>query len=211
MNNLSILTESWINGYKVETLDVISLLAILCSISVIISKNPIVSILYLIGLFGSISSYLILLGLNFLALSYIIVYIGAVSILFLFILMLINIRISELQNNTRNSILLSIFILIFFYNSLSLILPNQTIKYITNDKFMATTQASDTKFRESDLNILLVSSNHWDSNLSETNHISSIGNILYSSHSIWLIIASFILLLAMVGTITITINKNNNY
>lgn len=204
MNNLSIILESWINGYKVETLDIISLLAIFCSISIIISKNPIVSILYLIGLFGSISSYLILLGLNFLALSYIIVYIGAVSILFLFILMLINIRISELQNNTRNSILLSIFILIFLYSSLSSILPNQTIKYLHDDKFLFINHTKD------DLNILFVYSNYWDSNLSEINHISSIGNILYSSHSVWLLIASFILLLAMVGTITITINKSNN-
>jgi NADH-ubiquinone oxidoreductase chain 6 len=42
------------------------------------------------------------------------------------------------------------------------------------------------------------------------NHISSIGNILYTSHNIWLIITSFILLLAMVGTIVITLKNNKN-
>src|SRR5690606_15634245 len=57
-----------------------------------------------------VSFYLIIIGLNFIGLSYLIVYIGAVSILFLFILMLINIRTSELQSNTSNSIPLTIII-----------------------------------------------------------------------------------------------------
>jgi NADH-ubiquinone oxidoreductase chain 6 len=55
-----------------------------------------------------------------------------------------------------------------------------------------------------------VTSNSWDANLLEINHISSIGNILYTSHNIWLIITSFILLLAMIGAIIITIKPNNN-
>jgi len=208
MNNLFIINDTLTNGYKAEALDVISLFAILCAILVIISKNPIVSVLYLIGLFGSISSYLILLGLNFIALSYLIVYIGAVSILFLFILMLINIRISELQNNTKNSIFLGIFITIFLYNSIFPILPNEISKlnknnlgFVNNNKLMSI---------NNDEKLLFVSSSSWDSNLTETNHISSLGNILYSSHNIWLIIASFILLLAMVGTIAITIKNHNS-
>jgi NADH-ubiquinone oxidoreductase chain 6 len=43
--------------------------------------------------------------------------------------------------------------------------------------------------------------------LSEASHITSIGNIMYTSHSIWLIITSIILLLAMVGAIVITIKQ----
>ncbi len=208
MNNLFTINDTLTNGYRVEALDIISLFSILCAILVIISKNPIVSVLYLIGLFGSISSYLILLGLNFIALSYLIVYIGAVSILFLFILMLINIRISELQNNTKNSIFLGIFITIFLYNSIFPILPNEISKlnknnlgFVNNNKLMSI---------NNDEKLLFVSSSSWDSNLTETNHISSLGNILYSSHNIWLIIASFILLLAMVGTIAITIKNHNS-
>ena len=207
MNNLFIINDTLTNGYKEEALDIISLFAILCAILVIISKNPIVSVLYLIGLFGSISSYLILLGLNFIALSYLIVYIGAVSILFLFILMLINIRISELQNNTKNSVFLGILITIFLYNSLLPLFPNQIIKLNNNNIGLIN---NSKLFSINDEKLLFVSSSAWDENLIETNHISSLGNILYSSHNIWLIMASFILLLAMVGTITITI-KNQNY
>jgi NADH-ubiquinone oxidoreductase chain 6 len=54
-----------------------------------------------------------------------------------------------------------------------------------------------------------VTSKVWDGNLSETSHITSIGNIMYTSYSIWLILTSIILLLAMVGAIVITIKQKN--
>src|SRR5437868_9003334 len=114
MNSIFFINETFTNGYRAEVLDIISLLAILCGILVIISKNPIVSVLFLIGLFLSIASYLMILGINFIGLSYLLVYVGAVSILFLFILMLINIRISELFSNASNSIPLAVFITIAF-------------------------------------------------------------------------------------------------
>jgi NADH-ubiquinone oxidoreductase chain 6 len=123
MNSLFVLSESYTNGYRAEVLDILSLLSILCGILVIISKNPIVSVLFLIGLFLSISSYLIILGLSFIGLSYLLVYVGAVSILFLFILMLINVRVSELLGNTSNSIPLAIFITISFNYPVYQILP----------------------------------------------------------------------------------------
>src|SRR5271156_3482964 len=125
MNNLFLLSETFTNGYRAEILDFISLASIICGILVIISKNPIVSVLFLIGLFLSISSYLIILGINFIGLSYLLVYVGAVSILFLFILMLINVRISELLSNTSNSIPLAIIITIAFNYPVYKILPSR--------------------------------------------------------------------------------------
>jgi NADH-ubiquinone oxidoreductase chain 6 len=123
MNSLFVLKETFTNGYRDEVLYFISLASILSGILVIISKNPIVSVLFLIGLFLSISCYLIALGLNFIGLSYLLVYIGAVSILFLFILMLINVRISELLSDTSNSIPLAIIIVISFNYPVNHILP----------------------------------------------------------------------------------------
>ena len=84
-------------GFFTVFLDLIVVLSILSGIFIIISKNPIVSVLHLIMLFSCISCYLILIGLSFIGLSYLIVYIGAVSILFLFILMLINIRMGSCE------------------------------------------------------------------------------------------------------------------
>jgi len=114
--HLYLLKETFFYGYTVETLDFFYLISIFTGVFVIISKNPVMSVLCLIGLFLSISGYLITLGINFIGLSYLLVYVGAVSILFLFILMLINVRISELLNDTGNSIILAVIIsLIFIY------------------------------------------------------------------------------------------------
>src|SRR5271156_5291560 len=129
MNNIFLINETFTNGYRADVLIVISLFAILSGILVIISKNPIVSVLFLIGLFLSISSYLMILGLNFIGLSYLLVYVGAVSILFLFILMLINVRISELLSNTSNSIPLAIIIAISFNYPVYQILPFSIVTF----------------------------------------------------------------------------------
>jgi NADH-ubiquinone oxidoreductase chain 6 len=135
MLTLFILNESFTNGYKDIFLNSASLVAVLCGILVIITKNPIISVLFLIGLFLSVSGYLIMLGLNFIGLSYLLVYIGAVSILFLFILMLINVRISELLSNTSNSIPLAIILGILFNYPIYQILPYSIVgfyNYILN-------------------------------------------------------------------------------
>jgi NADH-ubiquinone oxidoreductase chain 6 len=127
MLNLFILNETFTNGLNYNILNIISILSIICGISVIISKNPIVSVLFLIGLFINIAGYLMILGINFIGLSYLLVYVGAVSILFLFILMLINVRISELVTDNNNSIPLAIMIGIIFNIALYKLLPSNFI------------------------------------------------------------------------------------
>ena len=218
MYNLALINESYINGYRVEILDILSLAAILCSILVIISKNPIISVLFLIGLFLSIASYLIVLGLSFIGLSYLMVYVGAVSILFLFILMLINVRTSELLSNTSNSILLAIFISISFIYPIYGYLPYSVISFSNNIEFFNIyfniyNSLLNIFFKLNDDadndQIYLAASNIWDGSLLESSHITTIGNIMYSSYSIWLILTSIILLLAMVGAIVITIKPKN--
>lgn len=155
----------------------------------------IVSVLFLIGLFLCVSAYLILTGLNFIGLSYLLVYVGAVSILFLFILMLINVRLSELSIDSLNSIPLAILIGSFFNYLVNNILPYMVI---TNNPLY------NFSIKKKLTNVTSVS---WDGYLAETSHITSIGNILYSNYSIWLIITSVILLLAMTGCIIITLKE----
>jgi NADH-ubiquinone oxidoreductase chain 6 len=123
LNKYLTLIEYVTNGYIVEALDILSILSLGAGIIVITTKNPIGSLISLIGLFGLISVYLILCGLTFIGFSYLIVYIGAVSILFLFILMLINIRSSELQSNNSKSIPLALFIVLLLNYILFEVLP----------------------------------------------------------------------------------------
>src|SRR3989440_1723125 len=119
MLNYIYVVSTYSEEFKDNALTIVSLISIFFGILVIISKNPIISVLFLISLFLSVSFYLMLLGLNFLGISYLLVYIGAVSILFLFILMLINVRVSELLSETYNSIVLSIIIAFSFNISVS--------------------------------------------------------------------------------------------
>ena len=216
MDSLFILNDNFTSGYHAGILDFISLLSILSAILVIVSKNPIVSVLFLIGLFLSISCYLIVLGLNFIGLSYLLVYVGAVSILFLFILMLINVRISELLNETSNSIPLVILIILAFNYPVSKVLPYSVTVFIQeavnkiwyiNYNYTIDNVLTMKAIISDKSEVLYATSKIWDGNMSEFSHITSIGNIMYTSHSIWLIITSIILLLAMVGAIVITIKQ----
>ena len=223
MNTIYITSETFTNGYRIEILDIIAIIAIVSGIFVIISKNPIVSVLFLIGLFLSISSYLIILGINFIGLSYLLVYVGAVSILFLFILMLINVRISELLSDASNSIPLAVITAIAFnypiyevlpysiafFNNYIFSLSNSLNKLIYNNEYLFNRGLGLSSNRVDNDEILFVTSKAWDANLAETSHITTIGNVMYSTYSIWLIMTSIILLLAMVGAIVITIKQKN--
>lgn len=212
---LLLLNEIYTNGYTDNILDILSIFAVISGICVIISKNPIVSVLHLIALFAYVSFYLIIIGLSFIGLSYLIVYIGAVSILFLFILMLINIRTSELQSNTSNSVPLTIIIGIIISYFLFQMLPyDVVISSHLNDsnlnENLYTIQVGGAQYNKinTDKNdLLFITSKIWDGNLAESNHITAIGNIMYTNYNMWLIIASLILLLAMVGAIVITIKQ----
>jgi NADH-ubiquinone oxidoreductase chain 6 len=62
---------------------------------------------------------------------------------------------------------------------------------------------------ESKHEIGYITSKLWDGFLSENSHIASIGNVIYTNYSMWLILTSVILLLAMVGSIIITVKQGN--
>lgn len=225
MSNLFILNETYTNGLNYNILYVISVLSVLSGILVIISKNPIVSVLFLIGLFLNIAGYLMMLGINFIGLSYLLVYVGAVSILFLFILMLINVRISELVTDNNNSVPLAAIIGIIFNLTLFNLLPSNFVAkgYIYNlglNQIFTNMDETNNYYTSYGLNLFtsepssiynddlsFVSSHIWDGALAETSHITSIGSIIYTAYPLWLILTSIILLLAMVGAIVITIKQ----
>lgn len=193
------------NGFWTEYLDLITITALFSGISIITTKNPIASVLFLILLFGHIACYLIFIDLKFIGISYLLVYVGAVSILFIFILMLINIRVSELIDETNNNIPLAIIALVAIFIPYSQIIPDvKTNIYETGVEFM--------NFIDGIINdsvVFYVTSFNWDSKLVDMPDITSIGNVMYTTYSIWLILTSIILLLAMVGSIVITIKQTS--
>lgn len=168
-----------------------------------------------------------LLGLYFLGLSYLLVYVGAISILFLFILMLINVRISELLTDTKNSVFLAILAVLGFNLPVDQALPYgvSIADLISSYSISSVLNLLDESLRLNSSNfgfnlsktiidsvysieIANVTSKWWDGALIEISHIIGIGNGLYTNYFVFLAVTSLILLLAMVGAIVITISKS---
>src|ERR1700748_139399 len=98
-------------------IDILAFSTLLSGVLVITSKNPVIAVIFLISLFINIAGYLILLGIGFVGISYIIIYIGAITVLFLFIIMMINIRlvdILELGNEYTKNLPLAIIVGVLF-------------------------------------------------------------------------------------------------
>jgi NADH-ubiquinone oxidoreductase chain 6 len=111
----------------------IMILAIIAGMFVIATKNAIISVFNLIVLYILVAFYLIYIGITYLGISYIIVYIGAIAILFLFVIMMIDIEVVEKKNN--NYLPLLFFLLGGFLFTLKNILFNLGIVKIKSIMF----------------------------------------------------------------------------
>nr|YP_010991038.1 NADH dehydrogenase subunit 6 [Pappia fissilis]WOX61311.1 NADH dehydrogenase subunit 6 [Pappia fissilis] len=182
------------------------------SVLVITSKNPVIAVIFLISVFINAAGYLILLGIGFIGISYIIIYIGAITVLFLFVIMMINIKLTDILETgsqyTKNLPLAlgigSLFIYEFFtiipfsFNDVSI------ISYVLNliSHFNAFLLSSDL-FNQ---NIVYYTINPAiaDTTFTHFLQIQAIGHYIYTFGYIWLIITSVILLLAMIAPIFIS-------
>ena len=100
-------------------IDLLAFGTLFSSVLVITSKNPVIAVTFLIAVFVNAAGYLILKGIGFIGISYIIVYVGAITVLFLFIIMMINIRLVDLleigKEYTKNFPLAILIGTIFIY------------------------------------------------------------------------------------------------
>jgi len=166
---------------------------------VILCSNPIYSLLSLILCFFNASSSLFLLEIDFIPVSFIVVYVGAIAVLFLFVIMMLNIKSSELTGFSSNFtpfvvlVAVSYFLLLF----LSSLFENSNFLVASNNFYVFFSDF----FTSSADNINYVALQSKNSN------VFSIGIALFSSFSYQFIISSFVLLVAMLGTIALTLSK----
>jgi NADH-quinone oxidoreductase subunit J len=163
-------------------------IALISSILMIISVNPINAVLFLITVFISVAMIFLMWNVEFLALIFIIIYVGAIAVLFLFIVMMINIKRIEKDNNTYLTIGI---ILIGFFSFQLLIL----VLYPTFEMNYGYLFNIDYFFYEK-LN-----------NLDEMNRINvvrDLGIILFKIRPFLVILVGLILLIAMIGAIYLT-------
>jgi NADH-ubiquinone oxidoreductase chain 6 len=197
-------------------IDILAFATLLSSVLVITSKNPVIAVIFLISVFVNAAGYLILLGIGFVGISYIIVYIGAITVLFLFVVMMINIKLTDILETgsqyTKNlplglaigSLFIYEFLTImpFTFNDINLISGLLNILTSLNSLLLF----SDT----SHLTTVFTTFNPIiaDQTITSFSQIEAIGHGIYTYGAILLIITSVILLLAMVAPIFINTNTN---
>jgi len=165
------------------------LIIVISSMGVLLSKNPIHSVFFLIIVFLHISFLLLLLHVEFLAFLIFIVYLGAIAVLFLFVIMMFNIHILETRDNIIRYIplVISIFLIIL------------EISYITN--------WIEFKWSLLSFQDFFYIHKNWYNFLYSKDNIVVI-SIIYNYYLYNFIIASLILLVAMIGAIMLTLNLN---
>ena len=82
-------------------INILSGSALFSTVLVISSKNPVIAVIFLISTFLSVAGYLIVKGIGFIGISYIIVYVGAIAVLFLFVIMLLNIKLTDILETSH--------------------------------------------------------------------------------------------------------------
>ncbi len=163
-----------------------SLIAILSAIMVIVSRNTVHAVFFLILDFISIASLFILIGAEFLGMMMIIVYVGAVAVLFLFVVMLLNVSEQKLSwfRGARKTKHIPIGLAVGVVILLELIVVVGGWKY--RDTF------SETKFL------------NFEKDFTNTH---AIGNVMYTEYIHLFQISGLILLLSMIGAIVLTYRK----
>ena len=195
---------------KTIFIDLLAFGTLLSSVLVITSKNPVIAVIFLISVFVNAAGYLILIGVGFLGITYIILYVGAITVLFLFVIMMINIKLTDILETgsqyTKNLPLAlsvgSLFIyeifsiLPFTFNNVSII--SALLDFLTNlNGFLLFSEISNTVNTTFNPTIA-------DTAFTNFIQIQAIGQNLYTYGAIWLLLCSVILLLAMVAPIFIS-------
>lgn len=196
-------------------IDILAISTIISSIFVITARSPIVAVLFLISVFVLAASYLISMGVTFIGLTYLVVYVGAVAVLFLFVVMMLNVRLSEVISTgheyTKNLPLGAIMAVVFLLETLSIV-PSITTHAgemavgIINKIHSIIFGLTPSSVAVSNVN-LMFPSNSFDATFNYVSQVQSLGISLYTYGSMWLIVLSFILLLAMLGPIALCLRS----
>ena len=162
-----------------------SFITIASSLAVISAKNTIHAVFFLILDFVSVSCLFIMMGAEYLGMLTLIVYVGAVAVLFLFVVMMLNVNYSDLKSGFLSYLPFGGLIGIVLIIEIGLMIGTWNYR--------------DTFIKTSEIKI--------NSKLSNT---EAIGNVLYTEYLHYFQISGVILLVAMIGAILLTYRRKDN-
>ena len=166
-----------------------STVAVFSSLMVIISRNTVYSVFFLILVFVSISILFIMIGAEFLGMVMLIVYVGAVAVLFLFVVMMLNVAEKNNKKIAKKGLINNISV----GSIVGLIIFFELLVVIGGWKYKG--------------DFVSLSSISIEDGLTNTH---ALGNVLYTNYIHLFQIAGMILLVAMIGAITLTFKKREN-
>nr|AWV57019.1 NADH dehydrogenase subunit 6 [Pediastrum duplex] len=167
------------------------------------SKNPVYSVFYLVLVFMNLSGLLCLLGLEYFLLLQLLVYVGLLAVMFLFVVMLLDISLTEILAHQRGAypvagilgICLILAVLLCFYGPvLSNNMPATALQWQAHTPFFMDTQKS----------VFLPDWNFLNTSMSS---VVQLGILLYGVHVDLLLLASLLLLILMVGAVLLTLKR----
>ena len=162
---------------------IVSIIIITSSLLVILSKNPIHSVLFLILVFFNTAILFLFSGAEFLAMILLIVYIGAVAVLFLFVIMMLDINTAKLRQGFLNYLPIGLFVGFIILLELLYVISQSKLIFLTKN----------------------ITENKITNEIFENTKI--IGNVLYTDYFLLFQLSGIILLVAMIGAILLTLRK----
>ncbi len=157
---------------------------IACALSVVAARNPVHSVLFLIGAFLNAAGLFVLLGAEFLALILVVVYVGAVAVLFLFVVMMLDVDFAQLRAGAVNFLPIGALI--------GLVLLAELV-------IMAFAWPVDPN-RDVDVAQPIAP-------VEQVSNVEAIGRVLYTDYVYMFQAAGLILLVAMIGAIVLTLRE----
>ena len=161
--------------------------ALISGVMVIQSKNPVHSVLFLILVFFNAAGLLILLGLDFFAMIFLVVYVGAIAVLFLFVVMMLHIKLAEMNEKRLSYLPVGGFLGLLFLFEIFLIVDNDFIPLLGGQRMETLTE--------------------WGLFVNTLTNCEGLGLLIYTFYFYFFLIASLILLVAMIGGIVLTMHK----
>ena len=151
----------------------------------VVSRNPVHSVLWLILTFLSSAGLFVLLGAEFVAMLLVIVYVGAVAVLFLFVVMLLDVDCAELKAEVAQYLPLGLLIGLVLLMQLSMALGVWSVADTAEAARAAVTPA-------------------------ETHNTAALGLLIYDQYFLLFQLAGLILLVAMIGAIVLTLRHRKD-
>lgn len=158
-------------------------LGIIGAIFVVTAVNPVHSVLYLITVFIVSAGVLLIINAEFLALVYIVVYVGAIAVLFLFIVMMLNIRVAELTTSVVSYVPLGFMLGLVLFLELYYMFKQDLVPGNFGENYI-----------------------QWDQIAKEKTNVVMLSEVLYTDYVYSFMLAGLVLFVAMVGAIVLTLH-----